>query len=519
MLTVPAACTKDEVKVLSFAVPNVAGSFDPQVASDVTARIVVRNCFEGLVYIDEDGSTQPGFAKSWDVSADGRSYVFHLRQGEKWHLTTNAAEELEGKLPDGFAPTVTAEDFVFALRRAADPATASPDAVLLTNIQNAEAIRKGEAAPETLGVEARDDATLVITLEHPQADFPEVLAEPMCMPCNETFFEAAGGRYGLLIRYSLMNGPFYLSRFDDNSYRIAKNPDYRGSHAADADVIWFYRQTEEKTLFSSLRVGDYDGAYLSGAQLEAMQPGKDCETLPLHDILRCILVNPKDGTLSNDHLRAAFFAAADISTLCAEFDRPQAVRLAPSGVWDGATAYRASLNAATAATELKTGLEEIGADNVKLTLICEQTYETALRKQLQAWQKTLGVGMNVGIVSVSAEELQTRVAAGDYEMAFTAVTAPSSSPYLWFSLFSAAGKHSVLPMENAAFDKAAAALLQAGEDDLPAAFATAEATLAARHTVLPVWEENNYFVCADGVTGVRVLTGGDRLYLYAAKEN
>ncbi len=519
LFTASAACSKDEVKVLSFAVPNTAGSFDPQVARDVTARIIVRNCFEGLVYTAEDGTAEPGMAKSWEISEDGRVYTFHLRAGEKWHLTTNAAEELEGKLPAGFAPAVTASDFVFALQRAVDPATAGPDAGLLSNVENAEAIMNGEAAPETLGAEAPDDTTLRVTLAHPQADFLRVLSEPLCMPCNRTFFEATGGRYGLLIKYSLMNGPFYLSRFDENSYRVAKNPDYRGSHVSDADIIWFYRQAEEKTLFSSLHVGDYDGSYLTALQVDALQPGKDCTLLPLHDILRCILVNPKNETLSNDHLRAAFFAAADIATLCAECGKQPAVRLAPSGVWNGATAYRLTLNAATAATELKKGLDEIGADTVKFTLLCEEAYEYALRKQLQDWQKTLGVGMNVGIVSIPAEELQNRLKTGDYEMIFAPVTAYSASPYLWFSVFTAGGKNSVLPMESNAFDKAKEALLQADEEDMTSAYATAEATLIARHTVLPVWEESNYFLCTEGVSGVRVLPGSDRLYLFAARED
>ena len=516
LLAALAACSKDEVTVLSFAVPNTAGSFDPQVASDVTARIVARNCFEGLVYTAEDGSTEPGMAASWDLSADGRVYTFHLRQGEKWHLTTNAAEELEGKLPAGFAPAVTAADFAFALRRAADPATGAPDADLLLNVQNAAEIAAGKALPETLGVEAVDDYTLRITLSQPQADFLQVLSEPLCMPCNQTFFEATGGRYGLLIRYSLMNGPFYLSRFDDNSYRVAKNPDYRGAHTPTADIIWLYRQTDEKTLFSSLRVGDYDGAYLTAAQMEALAPGEECTAIPLHDILRCILVNPTGDNLKNDHLRAAFFAAADVSSLCEDFGRTPAMRLAPGAVWNNTTAYHSVLNAATAATELKLGLEETKQDSVKFSLLCEPAYETALKKQLQAWQKTLGMGMNVGIYPIPAEELLSRVAAGDYEMAFAPVTALSGSPYFWFSSFSANGKNSVLPMESAAFDKTTAALLQAGEDERAKAFATAEATLLARHTVLPVWEESNYFICTEGVRGVRVLPGSDRLYLYAA---
>lgn len=513
------ACSRgSNVSVLYFAVPNTAGSFDPQVAADVTARIVVRNCFEGLVYVNESGAAEPGFASHWDLSEDGCTYTFYLRQNEKWHVTSNAAEALEGKLPEDFAPAVTAADFVFGLRRAVDPATGAPDAGLLANVENADKILAGEAASETLGVSAPDDYTLEIRLTRPQSNFLRVLAEPLCMPCNQTFFEATGGRYGLLIKYSLMNGPFYLSRFDDTSYRIAKNPDYAGSHEPQTDYIWFYKQADEQKLLSSLRSDTYGGAYLSAAGLKALGKDETLSAMPLNDILCCILLNPKTETLQNDDIRAAFFAATDTAAFSAEAGKTPAAHFYPAAIGTGEAAQGSDFNEKRAASLLAEGLEALAVRGVKYTLLCETADENALKKQLQEWQRILGMNFNITVSAVSAAELAAAVEKGEYEMAFVPVTASSFSSYAWFSRFTAGGANSVLPLEDEALSEAVGALAGANDAETDAAFRKAERALAASNYVMPLWEASNYFVCASDIAGVRVLPGSDRLYLFFAEK-
>jgi len=94
------SCKKSEVTALYFVVSGASSSFDPQIAEGGAVSVVVRNCFEGLVYMDEEGSAVPGAADSWDVSSDGKTYTFHLRRGVKWRLTSTAKTELEKKLPE-----------------------------------------------------------------------------------------------------------------------------------------------------------------------------------------------------------------------------------------------------------------------------------------------------------------------------------------------------------------------------------------------------------------------------------
>ena len=502
-------CGGPEIVALYFAAQGSAGGFDPQIASDATARIVVRNCFEGLVAPGEDGGILPAAAERWTVSEDGLTYRFYLREGDLWHLTSNAAEALEGKLPEDFAPKVTAADFEFGIRRAADPATGAPNADLLADIQNYAAVAAGEMPPSALGVRALSPTLLEITLETPQPEFLSLLTEPVFMPCNETFFVATGGRYGLLIKYLLSNGPFYLSQFDDASYRIRKNPDYAGPNAAAADVVWFYTQSSEAAYFESLRSEDLAGGYLTAAQLSRFSPGRRCSVISLNDVLTGILVNAGGELLSNGDLRRAVFAAMDAQNPCAQFGCEYADAWYPRAVRCGA--MRISPDGEEAQAALGKALEALGRESVSLSLLCEDRYETGLRRQLQDWQKILGAACNIRIEAVSADALRSRVESGDYELALYPVTASSERASDWFSVFGGSG--ALTRYEDEAFS---AAVSESRFLEADAAPTRLGALMREAAVFLPLWADSRVFLCTRDVTGVQAFPGADRLYVWRA---
>lgn len=100
LLPALAGCSKKTgaEKDLAYPIDGEPVCLDPQIAADETAKLVTGNCFEGLVRLDESGAIVPGAAQRWDVSADGRTYTFHLREGMKWHIAdSDELEELLGK--------------------------------------------------------------------------------------------------------------------------------------------------------------------------------------------------------------------------------------------------------------------------------------------------------------------------------------------------------------------------------------------------------------------------------------
>lgn len=104
---IPAGTTLAPQQVFRYNNHSEPSTLDPQKIEENTAAQVAFDLFEGLVWLDGNGSVQPAQAKSWKISDDGKQIVFTLRENLRWS--------------DG--SPLTAEDFVFAWQRAVDPAT------------------------------------------------------------------------------------------------------------------------------------------------------------------------------------------------------------------------------------------------------------------------------------------------------------------------------------------------------------------------------------------------------------
>ena len=121
-------------------------SLDPQLATDGTSFEVIANYTDGLMQMDANGAAVEALAESYELSEDGKTYTFHLKDA-KWS--------------NGDA--VTAADFVFGWQRAVDPANASEYAYMLSDIGqvvNAAEIIAGDKPVTDLGITAVDDKTL-----------------------------------------------------------------------------------------------------------------------------------------------------------------------------------------------------------------------------------------------------------------------------------------------------------------------------------------------------------------------
>ena len=418
------------------AVDAPAKGFDPQTVADETGRMIVRSCYEGLVTVDADGTPHGGVASSWTVTDDGLTYFFYLRPDAQWHLTSNAQEQLKDRLPDNFSLAVTAYDFAFALQRAVDPAMGCPDAYMYMNIRNAEEIHAGKAAPDTLSVHAVDAHTLQIDLARPQSNFLTVLAEPAAMPCSEVFFNACIGRYGTYIKFILSNGPYYLSRFDDNSYRVNRNPDYRGDHSPNADYLWFYYVSDRNNLIKDLNDSEYSCAALTAEECAKLKKKSSFTVTEYHNLLRSLVFNLDDPALSNREMRLALTCATDASLIAANAGKALNAGFAPLRAASGLVAAHPNLyNEERVYDHLQKALKELDRASVEFTLLCEEAHGETMRKLLQEWQKLLGVTVAVSVKTVTAQELQSAVASGDYQIAFYPVEAETFSSYEYFGKF------------------------------------------------------------------------------------
>jgi oligopeptide transport system substrate-binding protein len=169
-----------------------------------------------------DWRDHPGVALRWNISRDARSYTFTC--AATWSGPTNP---------------LTAEDFLFSLRRAADPRTAASAATMLLPIQNAREVLAGELPVEELGVELLDEFTLQIALTGPTPYFLGLLNHPIAFPVNRRNIEEHGAEFarpGKLVS----NGAYTLSRWVPRvQIVLEKNPLFReAAHSGRRVHYW-----------------------------------------------------------------------------------------------------------------------------------------------------------------------------------------------------------------------------------------------------------------------------------------
>jgi oligopeptide transport system substrate-binding protein len=190
-------------QVLRFNLGTEPELRDPSAMSGQPDGRFARMVFEGLTTSDPRTlEPRPGQAYRWDVSADGLTYTFHLRDGLAWS--------------DGVP--LTARDFLWSWTRVLTPATASRNASLLYPIRGAEDYNKGRAAEtRALGLAAPDDSTFVVTLASPTAYFLSLTSYYTFMPVPRHVAEAWGVRWTLL-EHLVGNGAFRWTWWRQNDH-------------------------------------------------------------------------------------------------------------------------------------------------------------------------------------------------------------------------------------------------------------------------------------------------------------
>ena len=201
--------------------------------------------WERLVMLDEHMQLVPGVAESWEMSADGLSWTFHLREDAMWS--------------DGSA--LTAHDFEYALKRQLDPATGSGWAWFYYDIKNAAAVNNGELESSLLGVEALDDYTLIIHTELPTLYLPMLMSVPSSAPVPRAVVEEYGFRWTTSPETCLTNSAFKLEEWEKGRRIVLTlNENYRGSHNALLERIEIYFGDPE-FMFSAYQAGEIDGLH------------------------------------------------------------------------------------------------------------------------------------------------------------------------------------------------------------------------------------------------------------------
>ncbi|MBC8429680.1 MAG: peptide ABC transporter substrate-binding protein, partial [Dehalococcoidia bacterium] len=194
-------------------------TLDPAVSGEMTSHEYVMQLFGGLVSLDDSLKPTPDIAQSWQVSDNGRTYTFYLRQDVMFH---NGRQ-------------VKAEDFKYSWERACNPDTGSQTAATyLGDIVGGKEVLSGESE-EISGVRVVDDYTLRVTIDAPKSYFLSKLTYPTAFVVDRADVESGGEWW----RNPNGTGPFKLKQWDESSLLVLEKNELYYGEVAKVNLVVF----------------------------------------------------------------------------------------------------------------------------------------------------------------------------------------------------------------------------------------------------------------------------------------
>ncbi|MBK8046658.1 MAG: peptide ABC transporter substrate-binding protein [Anaerolineales bacterium] len=352
---------------------------NPQNAQSIQAINLI---FGGLVKLDDQLNVVPDGAEKWEVSEDGKTYTFTIREGLKF--------------ADG-AP-VTANDFAASINRALQPETASYGASFqLGHIVGANDVAAGNAK-EASGIVVVDDRTLAITLDDNVPYFLAQLTYPVsfAVPLQAVEKDPTGWT-----EKAFGTGPFQVKEWQHNQKLILEpNPNYWAGAPSIAEVeLPFFQDSE--TAYQLYRTGGLD---IMGSQQNPVPAAHVAEVKDSPDFktvasfaTRYIGFNNKLAPFDNPQVRRAFALAVDKATLADKVLSGAVTptdRIVPAG-FPGSQLPVKGLAFDAAAAKQELAAAGYGADNpfpqVTFTYGAEGDNERVATFLQQQWKENLGV--------------------------------------------------------------------------------------------------------------------------------
>lgn len=252
-------------------------TWDALATSRAADSEAIVNTYDGLVEYDNENEIKPALAESWEVSEDGKTYTFHIRQGAKW-VDAQGREVAD----------VKADDFVAGMQHMLD-AGGGLEYLVENIIVNALEYNTGDVTDfAEVGVKATDDNTVVYTLCQPTSYFITMLGYNVFAPMSRTYFESKGGvfgkddykaavdagtmKYGQTVNDIAYCGPYTVTNYTaENTIVFQANPTYwNKDNITIKTLTWKFNDGKDPTkAYEDTKAGTLDGCGLSSASLEA----------------------------------------------------------------------------------------------------------------------------------------------------------------------------------------------------------------------------------------------------------
>ena len=530
MLT--AACGGDESSdnTLKVMLGSNVVSLDTSQATDSASFEVIADCIDGLMQLDANGNAIPAIAESYDVSEDGKTYTFHLRDA-KW---SNGDD-------------VTADDFVFAWRRHCQEAEEYSYMLgsTVACVKNADAVIKG-GNPALLGVSAPDPKTFVVELEAPVSFLPALMTFPTFYPINEKFYSnLAAGSYGTSADSFLSNGAFVLSSYMPGAANIQlkKNDTYWNADNVSLDGFQYQVVTSSDNALTAFKNKTLNVVQISGNQVEHVKNDpeliKDLKISPA-GALTYVTFNqdPKNhhaGALANVNLRLAISNAIDRESLADNYVMNGSratytvvpIDFAPNaetGEYFSADQSRyaeyVGFNVERAQEYLAKAKAELGKETFDLDVIYANDSGDTIVKVVQAIKSQVEEnlpGVTLNLQPMPKAEYLSNVTTNHYDVSVTNWVPDYNDPMTFLNLWTTEGCSISEHWSNADFDRiidsCTTGALAADYDARWSALYDAEKILLENAVIAPLYTNSNAMLIAPNVNGIEFHAAGiDRVY-------
>ncbi|MDO5355685.1 peptide ABC transporter substrate-binding protein [Catenibacterium sp.] len=504
--------SKTDTDTFRFASELDIQGMDSTVVDDGMSFNAVHAITDGLTAVNEKGKTAPAIAKSWDVSDDGKTYTFHLRNA-KW---SNGDK-------------VTANDFVYSWRKIIK--NAGNYAYMLgsggASVKNADALMElgANATDEqmaTLGVIAKDDQTLVVELENKVPYFTDLMAFPCYFPQNEKFVEKCGKNYGTKPEYTLSNGAYKMTKWvKGNKATFTKNDKYYDAKTVATKNLEMYLVQDPKTAAQNFDNGKVDYARINSTLVDKYK-GKDTFTTFNEGYLFYLQLNFKNDTVANKNVREALAYAINRKDLCENVLKdgskgatgfiPSQLSTSPAGkdFRDDADKY-VSYDQKKAQEYLDAAKKELGTDTITIDLLYgtdESPMDTMAEYLQGSFSKLKGLKVNM-VATVKKDRIYNREANGNFQVVCTRWGPDYADPTTYLNLALTDNSNNYGKYANAKFDALMEQIQK--ESDLTKRWdlmIQAEKVMMEDMAYIPVFEKGAAALKAKNVKGLVVVPVG-----------
>ena len=409
---------------------------------------------QGLMTFDEEGKVTCGLAESYDISPDGKTYTFHIRDA-KWSN----------------GDPVTANDFYYSWTRLTNPATGSAYAYMLytLGVVNALDCALGTKPIEELGISAPDDKTFVVELDGARPYFLYLTAmASYFMAVNQKYLESDPENFGMDINHYIACGPFIISDWEvgASSVTLVKNPDYYDADKVTCDELTFTVVTDTSAVVMGWDKGEYDYIGLTGDYVEMY---RDDPALTINDMAAMYFLsfNTGDQYMANKNLRLALSLSIDKQSivdnllnngsLVADYIIPDTFAVDDSGVdyrdRIGNPTYN-SCDKAAAADYFTKALGELGVDSLQLTMVYDtSTITDTMAAFLKSeWEGALP-GLTVELKQTTYNSRLEDMGNHDYQIGFTRWYADYQDALTYLDMWISTSQMNYGQYNNPAYDE------------------------------------------------------------------